>query len=338
MHRQRPETCTLNKTLASRSFADDWDVYWRGKKEAEPQSDHGVQDKAASDFWMQFFREEFRRHSSPRILDAACGHGAVTGLALDIAKAMAVSDMVLSCMDYSASAVQALEEKYPSVKGVACDAAETPFSDGEFDIVASQFGLEYAGETAFDEAARLVARDGVLVAIVHMKKGAIFDECAANLGAIQAIQDCNLLALARAAFDAGFAVVAGNAVQATFREADKNLAPSVETLKATLRKYGPLAAGGIIQRVGHDLAYMYQRIEAYLPDEVITWLDRTDKELLAYAGRMESMVNAALDEKEIKTLSKRMTSKGLTVDTYDVLRMGRNKMPAAWIFVGRRIS
>ncbi len=324
--------------MTSSSFADDWDIYWQGKKEAAPQSDLGTQDKAPSEFWTQFFKEELPRHSKPRLLDAACGHGAVTGFALQTAAVLADSDIVLSCMDYSASAVQALEEKYPGVTGVACDASETPFADGEFDIVASQFGLEYAGETAFDEAARLVAKNGVLVAIVHMKNGAIFDECAANLYAIRAIQECNLISLARAAFDAGFAVVAGNATQASFREADKNLAPAVETLKETLRKHGPLAAGGIIQRVGHDLAYMYQRIEAYVPQEVFAWLDRTDKELDAYEGRMASMLSAALDESEIKQLSARLSANGLTADTYDVMRMGDNKQPAAWILVGRRIS
>lgn len=328
----------MNKTISSRSFSDDWDIYWRGKKEADPQSDLGPQDKAPSEFWMRFFQEELPRHSRPRLLDAACGHGVVTGFAVKVAAALTDSAIDLSCMDYSASAVQALEEQYPGVKGVACDARETPFSDEEFDIVASQFGLEYAGGAAFDEAARLVAKNGVLVAIVHMKKGAIFDECAANLTAIQAIQESNLVPLARAAFNAGFAVAAGNAVQATFREADKNLAPAVETLKETLRKYGPLAAGGTIQRVGHDLAYMYQRIEAYVPQQVLAWLDKTDNELVAYTGRMQSMVNAALDESEIKGLSERMTSKGLTVDTYDVLRMGGRKEPAAWIFVGRRIN
>jgi len=231
-----------------------------------------------------------------------------------------------------------VEEKYPDVRGVACDANQTPFAAGDFDIVASQFGLEYAGEAAFNEIARLVGKDGVLVAIVHMKAGAIFAECSDSLSAIQSIQESSLVTLAREAFDVGFKVHAGNAPQGRFREADQSLAPAVETLKETLTRYGPHAAGGMILRLGADLGHMYQRIEAYVPQEVTDWLDRTDGELAAYAGRMQSMVNAALDETQIKKLSQRLSSKGLTVDTYDKLRMGENAEPAAWILIGRRIS
>lgn len=328
----------MNEPVTSPPFADDWDVYWRGTQDAALPSSGGAQDKALSVFWTKFFRAEFPRHDGPRLLDAACGNGAVTGVALQIAQAITGTEIAVSCMDYSESAIKALEEKYPGVRGVACDATETPFAAGDFDIVASQFGLEYAGETAFDEAARLVAKGGVLVAIVHMKAGAIFDECAESLSAIQSILGSRLVSLARDAFNAGFAVVAGNAPQTKFRDADQSLAPAVESLKETLTQYGPHVAGGMIHRFGTDLGHMYQRIEAYVPQEVSDWLDRTDGELTAYAGRMQSMVNAALGETEIKHLSERLRSKGLAVDTYDKLRMGENARPAAWILVGRRLS
>lgn len=328
----------MNEPVTQPSFADDWDVYWRGTQDAALPGSGGAQDKALSVFWMKFFREEFPRHDRPRLLDAACGNGAVTGFALQTAHSIASVEVTVSCMDYSESAIKAVEEKYPGVRGVACDASETPFSAGDFDIVASQFGLEYAGEAAFDEAARLVDKGGVLVAIVHMKAGAIFAECADSLSAIRSIQESRLVSLARDAFDAGFAVVAGNAPQTKFREADQNLAPAVESLKETLTEYGPLVAGGMIHRLGTDLGHMYQRIESYLAQEVSDWLDRTDGELAAYAGRMQSMVNAALDDTEIKQLCGRLSSKGLTVDTYDKLRMGENAEAAAWILTGRRIA
>jgi len=111
----------LNDTVTSHSFADDWDVYWRGKDEADPRSDVGPQDEAPSEFWKAFFLDEFPRHSNPQFLDAACGHGAVTEIALAAAESLAISNVELACMDYSASAVQALKEKFPGVKGVACD-------------------------------------------------------------------------------------------------------------------------------------------------------------------------------------------------------------------------
>lgn len=327
----------MTKFVTSPSSANDWAAFWETTK-GTPQPDRGAKDKALDEFWVHFFDTELPKHFRPRLLDAACGDGAVTGFALQCASKRANSDVVISCMDYSEAAIQALNKQYPRAKGFSCDANHTPFADGEFHIVASQFGLEYAGQSAFEEAARLVAKNGVLAAIVHMKKGAIFDECRSNLNAIRTIRECELLTLARSAFEAGFAVIAGNAAQASFREADKNFAPAVETLKKILADDGPLVAGGMIHRIGSDLGHMYQRIENYVPQDVFVWLDRTDKELDNYANIMASMLDAALDEPEIKQLAARLAASNLTVDALDVLRMGNSKEAAAWILIGRRMG
>ncbi len=131
----------MNEPANSPSFTDDWDSYWKGTQEAALPSSGGAQDQALSIFWTKFFREEFPRHEKPRLLDAASGNGAVTGFALQVAKSIESVELTVSCMDYSKSAIEALAQKYPSVHGVACDASETPFANGDFDIVASQFGL-----------------------------------------------------------------------------------------------------------------------------------------------------------------------------------------------------
>lgn len=328
----------MNEITNNAAVTDAWDSYWQGARKATTPDAGGARDESIGVFWNKFFREEFPRHNGPRILDAACGNGAVTERARQVTEAITGSEATVTCMDSSSSAIKTIEEKFPGVRGVVCDASDTPFGDGDFDIVASQFGLEYAGNAAFDEAARLIARDGVFVAIVHMRKGAIYDECKENFDAIQTIEDIKIVPLARAAFDAGYAVIAGNATQAVFREADKNLAPAVEVLKEILDKHGPYLAGGVIHNLGADLGHMYKSMQSYVPKEVSDWFDLTEKEIKAYSGRMQSMVDAAMDEAEIKELSDRLKSKGLTVDTHDVLRLGSNKQPAAWILVGRRLS
>ena len=142
------------------------------------------------------------------MLDVACGHGAVTGIAVAAARSAGI-ELEAHCADYSQAAVDELCKRFPGVEGVACDAADMPWPDQRFDFVVSQFGIEYAGDAAFGEAARLVAEGGTLAALTHLQGGAIHAECADNYAVAAALRESRLMTLARGAFEAGFNLMAG---------------------------------------------------------------------------------------------------------------------------------
>ena len=315
--------------------AEHWDAFWRGHEKAVSKEDIGARDPAAAHFWERFFERAFTGKPRASLLDVACGHGAVTGIAVAAARSAGLQ-LEARCADYSQTAVDELCKRYPGVEGVACDAAEMPWPDRRFDLVVSQFGIEYAGDAAFREAARLVAEGGQLAALMHLQGGAIHAECAANLAVAAALRESRLMPLARHAFAAGFDLIAGKITDAQFQEADKQLAPAVEAAKGLLREKGPQAAGGLLANLYRDIGYMYTRMQNYVPDEVFAWFDAMTAELVSYEGRMASMTHAAMDEARVASVVEALAGSGLAVEPPRVLDLEESGKPGAWVLVANR--
>jgi ubiquinone/menaquinone biosynthesis C-methylase UbiE len=312
-----------------------WDAFWRARDKAVTREDAGARDPAPAHFWEAFFEREFSGRSAASLLDVACGHGAVTGIAVTAARTGG-TDLDAHCADYSQAAVDELCKRFPEVLGVACDAADMPFADGRFDYVVSQFGIEYAGGTAFAEAARLVADGGTLAALTHLAGGAIHAECAENFAVARTLREAQLMPLARRAFEAGFDLIAGRITDADFQAADKQLAPAVETAKNILRDKGPQAAGGLLANLYRDIGHMYTRMQNYVPEDVFAWFDGMTGELGSYEGRMASMTQCAMDEAQVTAIGETLTGLGLSVEPPQVLPLEESGKPAAWILVARR--
>ncbi len=186
----------------------------------------------------------------------------------------------------------AYRARFPAAPAVVCDARRTPFQDFAFDLVASQFGLEYAGIAAIGEGARLVAPGGALALVMHMKDGAIHRECEANLSAMAKVRDSRILAVAKEVFRRGLAVSRGQGSRAEFSRAEERFAAAVQEVDAVLAEYGESVAGGTVFRLYADLAHMHARMGAYDPAEVAQWADRMAREVEAYAARMSAMTEA----------------------------------------------
>ena len=325
----------MNNERPGTPDVEHWDAFWRARDKAVAQDDAGARDPAPAHFWETFFERAFTGRAGASLVDVACGHGAVTEIALAAAQSCG-TDLQVYCADYSQAAVDELCKRFPGVQGVACDAADMPWPDGTFDYVVSQFGIEYAGEAAFGEAARLVAAGGTLAAVTHLAGGAIHAECADNFAVAAALREAQLMPRARRAFEAGFDLIAGRITEAEFQEADKRLAPAVETAKQILREKGPQAAGGLLANLYKDIGYMYTRMQNYVPDEVFAWFDGMSAELVSYEGRMASMTHCAVDESGITAIADTLAGLGLDVEPPQPLSLEASGEPGAWTLVARR--
>jgi SAM-dependent methyltransferase len=325
----------LSDAELSRPDADYWDAYWQAWNMAVSQEEAGARDPAPLQHWASYFERAFADAEERRLIDVACGHGPVTGVALEAAKQSSLS-IELHCADYSQSAVNELLRRYPDVRGVACDARDMPFPDRYFDLVVSQFGVEYAGDDAFSEAARLVAEGGAFVALLHLAGGAIYEECADNLAVAVALREAGFMTRARDAFQIGFDLLAGAANKKAFDAADTKLAPAVETARRLIRDKGPMAAGGLLAKLYRDIGHMYSRMQNYVPGDVLAWFDGMTAELDSYEGRMASMTRAAVDAEGIRAKTERLGAAGLVVDEPALLSLAASGKPAAWILSARR--
>jgi len=317
---------------AEPGIADSWDVYWRGTHENAAHQEGGPQEAVLARFWSDWIRKQLKQGSSQSFLDLACGNGAVTGYALQ-----AAPQLTAYCLDYSASAMLELRKRYPNTLCVAGNARHLPFTDGGFDMVVSQFGIEYAGLETIVEAARMLAPGGTLATVLHLRDGAIYRECAQNLQVVNDISASGLLPLAREAFNAGFDLNAGTGSVDAFKYAEKRFTPTVRALEKLMREMGEAIASGLPRKLYQDIAHMYRRMSAYDREDIIAWVDGMVLQLEAYGGRMSSMLDAALDSGELEKMRESLEHQGITVRACSTMEMGVNSEPAAWVLEAERL-
>ena len=185
-------------------------------------SERYARHPAITAFWDESL-PRFLSREDLRVLDIATGSGAVVD---SLFRNATDTPPEVTCVDISAAAVESVSKRYPSVASVVTDARDIPLEDAGFDLVTSQFGIEYAGPDAFDEASRLLAPEGTLLMLMHIQPGVIYKECWTSLDAVRRIKRSKFLPLALDFFEAGFAAVRG-ADRAPYEKAGVALNPAL---------------------------------------------------------------------------------------------------------------
>ena len=316
------------------SVAGAWNDYWRHTREAAAHKGGGPQDEVLARFWTSYFADAYARSSHPRLIDVGCGNGSVPSFALDASKPPLDRLPALVGVDNSFAALRAFSARFPAAAAVAADASRLPFRDCQFDIVTSQFGVEYAGLEAIEEAARLVSTGGSLALIMHLKGGAMYRECETNLEAARALQRSRLLSFLKEIFEAGTAAAPRSVDGSNAEDGRARLVQAMREVEAALNTYGKEIAGGALYRVHEDVAHMHRRRDAYAPEEVVHWVNAMTREFDAYAERMSAMLDAAIDDQDFDACLTRLTAQSLAPRVRDKLEMGvRHREPAAWVLV-----
>lgn len=316
----------------------DWDAYWRNAKSASEHKDGGPKDEMLERFWFQLFEQVFSTiQNQLNMLDIACGYGAVTHIA-QTARRSLYNDagLQITGVDTSVAALQEVRNRHPDTQCVAANGALLPFNNGSFDIVASQFGIEYAGPPAITEAARMVKPGGRIATVLHMLDGGIYKECALNLDAINGIRHSKILKNFAGIFSSAQAIQHGNGTKEQFRQADASFAESVIAVENVLKRWGQGIADGMLFRLYNDIAHMYQRFKGYDPTEVYDWINLMTDELNTFAGRMSSMLDAALDKQGRDQVIADLTAVSFTIRSNEILSMGKAQIPSAWVIVAEK--
>lgn len=311
---------------------ESWNKYWQGTGAADAYSSGGASHPGLLVFWSDFLGSLAGRFAPPRLVDLATGNGAVVETALHLLES---DNPAVTCVDISESSIRNVESRFPGVVGVVSDATSIPLEDRSFDVVTSQFGIEYAGPDAVTEAARLVAPGGALGLLMHIRDGIVHKECEDSLAAITAIQDSNFVSLATELFRNGFAAV-GGADRTPYDTAGANFAPAVKIAEETMDQFGDDVAGGTIARLYNDVAGIHGRLPNYDPDEVLGWLATMDSELAAFGERMASMISAAGDKAACEQVCAQLLASGLEIQMADEFLVGDEPLPLAWALIATR--
>ena len=309
-----------------------WDTYWKGARDAEAFTAGGVGHPGFASFWDGVLLDFLDSHADAKILDIASGSGAILDRLGNLSEQ---SLRNVTCVDISAAAVAGLTDRYPDIRAIVADANSIPLKDGEFDLVTSQFGIEYAGRTAVDEALRLLAADGTLILLLHIESGGIYRECAEALDAVSRMDASGFIDRALRFFDAGFAAVRGGD-RLPYERAGAELNPSIRNVESILSDFGQHVAGGTIFNLYSHVQQIHGRIQYYDPEDVLGWLRTMRDELSQYAARMQSMCKAALDKKEFALLCENFESHGLNIAQAGPLTFDGSNLPMAWVLNATR--
>lgn len=319
-----------------------WNTYWQGAGGGEAFTSGGVSHPGFPAFWATALSEFLAAHADnnvakdttgvARILDIATGSGAVIQ-AFSMLPGAKLENV--SCIDVSPAAIDGVKSRFPDVSGVVADASAIPLEAGQFDLITSQFGIEYAGLNAIDEAVRLLAPGGSLLFLLHIQSGALYRECRAAVDALGRAQQSGFIELTRNFFESGFAAVRG-ADRAPYEAAARAMNPAIQKLEAILAEHGEHVAGDAIVTLLSTVQTIHSRIQHYNPDEALGWLTALEEELPKHEERMASMRNAALDEDALKGVCERLTEQGLTIDRAQASHVEGDELPIAWVLQATR--
>lgn len=249
-----------------------WSAFWRtGARDGCTAAFPAAAQAAIASAWHQMFATQ---SSTIRLLDVACGRGAV------LAHAAAAGIVDRTGVDLAEDAAVAVPDER-ILGGV--DACALPFADRSFDLVVSQFGLEYAGiERALPEAARVTR--GALAFLVHAREGAVVAQAreqAAQAQWIDAERD-------------GFGVIARGALDCEALLAEVDAAAQAATNPALLLAFADHA-----------------RALSQRPDRLA--LDAFAAEWRAHAARMADLDRAAPDAAALDRAAQALGADGFTV-------------------------
>lgn len=285
-----------------------WADYWQGARSDTRAMGHASLSEELDRFWAERISALLQESVPARVGDLACGAAPVLARFCECAEAVGWRGE-LAAIDISSEALALAREAMAPrrVELICAPADDTGLDAGSFDLLFSQFGLEYAGPSAFDEVARLLAPGGRFLSVVHAKEGGIFAESAANLAVLDALDEIAILDdikdLLASTEEAG---------SAARSRAERRLSEKVERFGRFLQTQSPGAAREFARRLVNDAVTLYNRREAYVPKDRDHWLAHQAGAIAAYRGRMTSMMRAALDEDALNRVVGRWREAGLS--------------------------
>lgn len=221
-----------------------------------------------------------------RLLDIACGRGAI----LALARAQGFADVC-------GADLVVIDGADPAITG-GVDAAHLPFADQSFDIVTSQFGVEYAGLLPAGLEAARVARMHIWL-LLHAAEGPIAAQAREQLDQLGWLRDEeDAFALIRAPHPARLQALRDKIM------ARAETAQNTTLLEGLWHSLGELAAGdaGLVE------------------------------ELEAYATRLTTMAAAAPTADETQQLRASLDGQGWKVE----IRNEGQQPVARWLLATRR--
>jgi ubiquinone/menaquinone biosynthesis C-methylase UbiE len=271
-----------------------WDSYWQDPWTHSFDIDFPPALALLDRYWFEF---EARLQPGCSVLDLGCGNGAA---AFAIKAAAMVSGMPLSVTGIDEAAidpVRRLPANAPVLREIAfyprTEMEALPFPDASFDVVVSQFGLEFASTTkAMTEAARVLRPGGMLSVI------ALPVQSAATQAAKKAYRQARYLLADSHLFDRAATMLKefhALPKEAANEKMGAELNLFCKEIEQAFGRFGDSEVSVLSTMVNAIYDVIAQRNSA-TADEQLLALGATRTRLAHYAARQQAVIKAALPD------------------------------------------
>lgn len=304
--------------------SDYWSDYWKhdGAEGEVFVNSIGERPDYITEYWANVFRESAASH---RVIDIASGAGSIYD-GLSNKKQMSLS---LHATDLSEAALKILEKRINSASVYVCSSLELPFDDRSFDLVVSQFGLEYSGVEAFNEAARLVGPSGHLAILSHYRDGYI-DQ-----------RNKSFLAGAKLALSSGYIETAIDLTKAIFTGSKaqvRKAEPPFIAAQLVLAKSFDIHPEGIHRHLYFGYREMYMKVQNYHAQDIIDWLQAMKKDIKKNIQKVTKIREVSLTEDDVRGIESILLRHGLSSIRIDPLKIPDTERIVAWSITANKVE
>ena len=292
-----------------------WRDYWKEDRRAscEPLvAETGAEIEAT---WRRKFQ---RLPNGSRILDVATGNGIVLAHAAQAAaasgKQFALTGVDLAEIDPPryVSSLPPAARRATFLGGVSAEAL--PFDAGAFNVVASQYGLEYADlSSALQEVERVLSPGGSLLWLTHTSDSAVVAQNRDDGAQV------DLLLAADGPLAAMRQFVAAIRRRRRLQSATAKLRSALETAERYCAEQPPAK---VVREVCTVLADIANRAGSFYVGDLERMLDDCSVRLTAHRQRIEDLNAAVLGPARQAMLRDRLTSPVWRDASFDELRVG----------------
>ncbi|WP_339768947.1 class I SAM-dependent methyltransferase [uncultured Paraglaciecola sp.] len=314
----------FNNVYTQRSSrTNEWEKHWIKTSDTAAHASNAIHDRVTQHYWKSNLKSCILKNN--QVLDLASGRGALLDIVRSCQPFQTDHGMQYCSVDLSKTALQKIKSVYPKSNVVRADCAKLPFPSNSFDLIMSQFGIEYAGLDAFFECSRVLKKSGKFMGISHYRHGALHIECVDNLEAVDFLSNIEFFRYAQLAFHAkltGDPDVQSKQLEMVFTDILSRLFHAVSEQ--------PKLVGGLLLRLYNDTSYMYKNWDRFEAVAIIQWLDNMEEELNNYRARMASMNESALDEASLDQALIAFKTKGFNKIIRREISINKHTQPFAW--------
>ena len=276
------------------------------------------------DFWQEKFSE---LPQGARILDIACGNGAIGTIAAEIGRSnnkgffIASTDRAVINNELTGDKdARELRSTIQFHSRTPCE--EQPFAADSFDLVTSQFGFEYSDiRKTLVEVRRILRPNARFVAISHHTDSTLIKAAKVELDIYTlALDELDLIGTASRYFD-----LLGDAKASS--KSTESFSSDVNDKMNKLRTAYPQHECS--RFIFGAISFIARSVKQTTADERRVAIDRANSDFKFARARLDDMIGAALDEEKINVFSIAAKEAGFK-STHCLKIFGENEGLAGW--------